>query len=139
MVSVGGVTYRSTAKRESRRELQTRRAQQRVVTGKEPDQSETANPFRGFKKPSSSPANSAAASSPVPSAVVSSPSSPSSPSPSIPLDQRREAARLALFSLAGVATPPSDFAFVEQMHLARRIYNPSGVSLTLAQYAALTR
>lgn len=32
-----------------------------------------------------------------------------------------------------------DWEFIEQMHLARRIYKPFGFDITLAQYAALTR
>ena len=32
-----------------------------------------------------------------------------------------------------------DWEFIEQMHLARRIYKPRDVEITLAQYAALTR
>ncbi|GMH81744.1 hypothetical protein TL16_g09028 [Triparma laevis f. inornata] len=55
-----------------------------------------------------------------------------------------EAAKGAFFSLNGASQSTKmaeviDQDFVEQMHLARRIYKPHDVSLNLAQYASLTR
>lgn len=76
------------------------------------------------------------------------PSSPFSLTPSLALlvtcCSQLEAAKVAFFSLNGASQSTKlaeiiDRDFVEQMHLARRIYKPHDVSLNLAQYASLTR
>ena len=59
--------------------------------------------------------------------------------PKIPDVLRRQAARAAFFGLQGFHSAPRDWEFVNAMHLARHIYKPEGVKLTLAQYASLTR
>ena len=57
--------------------------------------------------------------------------------PSIEL--QRDAARNALFSLAKLQPTPSEWDFINLMHLSRRIYKPHSAKLTLGQYADLTR
>lgn len=59
--------------------------------------------------------------------------------PKIPLVLKRQAARNAFFVLQGFDAAPRDWEFINAMHLARHIYKPEGVKLTLAQYASLTR
>ncbi len=59
--------------------------------------------------------------------------------PKIPEVLKREAARTAFFTLQGFKAAPHDWEFINAMHLARHIYKPEGVKLTLAQYASLTR
>ena len=67
----------------------------------------------------------------------------STPAPSVPrrppASLKRQAARAAFFQLQGIQQPPRDWEFLNAMHLARHIYKPEGVKLTLAQYASLTR
>jgi pimeloyl-ACP methyl ester carboxylesterase len=59
--------------------------------------------------------------------------------PTFPLVLKRQAARNALFSMQGFNNAPRDWEFINLMHLARHIYKPDGQTLTLAQYASLTR
>lgn len=59
-----------------------------------------------------------------------------------PVDLGRAAARKAFFSLSNAVGPLpklDDTNIVDVMHLARHIYKPNDVKLTLAEYAALTR
>lgn len=61
----------------------------------------------------------------------------------VEVGQARQAARRAFFELSGAAGyeafGDSDEAFVEGIHLGRRIYKPDEIQLTLGQYAKLTR
>ncbi len=59
--------------------------------------------------------------------------------PNMPDVLKRQAARTAFFTLQGFRVAPRDWEFINAMHLARHIYKPEGVKLTLAQYASLTR
>ena len=60
-----------------------------------------------------------------------------------PTALRRQAARRAFFSLSNAVGydifRESDETFLDSIHTMRRIYKPSGVKLSLGQYAALTR
>jgi 1-acyl-sn-glycerol-3-phosphate acyltransferase len=60
-----------------------------------------------------------------------------------PTALRRQAARRAFFAVSGAqgreVFGESDEVFLSCLHLARRVYKPEGASLSLGQYAALTR
>ena len=55
------------------------------------------------------------------------------------IELQRDAARNALFGLAKLQPTPSEWDFINLMHLSRRIYKPYSAKLTLGQYADLTR
>lgn len=55
------------------------------------------------------------------------------------VELQRDAARNALFGLAKLQPAPSEWDFINLMHLSRRIYKPYSAKLTLGQYADLTR